>query len=393
MLKVAFVLSRLDCNDGVASHVELLASQLVEHGIELSMFTGLTTGETVAKGRYDALRTMFPDWGKLGDEPLGWRLGVLRGLSSGLRRGRFDLVHVHGLGLLPLVRAAMAGTGVPVVATYHPSAHGAEAGDFRLGIGRRRLMAYRMFLRAFGPRSLVALSSETYALFTQDCGMPPGRVDKIICGIDTDHFRRPTAAERAGARAALGLDDETLVCVLPGRLNLNKGHDVAIAALDRVRKARPSLRIACLFPGLGAQEAEIRALVAASPHPDMYAFLGFVPEMRDVYWASDLALLPSRTEGFAIVIAEAMACGNAAIRTPSGGSSDQIIAGRTGYTVAFNDPDALAGRILDCADRTVLDALRDNAAELAKERFSGLRLGNETVALYGRLQPGRLPRH
>jgi len=44
MLKVAFVSSRLDFNDGVASHVELLASQLVSRGAKLTMITGLTTG-------------------------------------------------------------------------------------------------------------------------------------------------------------------------------------------------------------------------------------------------------------------------------------------------------------------------------------------------------------
>lgn len=391
-MRVAFVLARLDCNDGVASHVELLAHELVQRGVVLTMITGVTTGEDVAAARYEALRRSMPDWHKIDEDQLRPRARTLLGLARILRRGGFDLVHVHGLGLLALARLALLGSRIPVVATYHPSAHGNAVGDFALNFTPKQRRTYRLFLKLFRPERIIALSRDTERLFTDECGLPRRMVAPIIGGIDTDHFRPPGGPEREAARRALGVGDDTLTCVLPGRLNLNKGHDLAVAALDRIRAEHPGWQVRCVFPGAGAQEAEIRAMVAKSRDPGMFILPGFVADMRDVYWASDIVILPSRNEGFALVVAEAMACGCAAIRTPSGGVTDQIVEGETGFVVPFNDPAQLSDRILRLREPGQLRAMRANAGAHAQRLFSGRRMGAETAALYAQLvqaRPGR----
>ena len=384
-MRTALVLARLDCNDGVASHIELLATELARRGVSLTMVTGLITGQDVAARRYEALRRLLPDWHQVSQDQIRPSTETVRAFASLLRGGRFDLVHAHGLGLLAALRPALLGSGMPVVATYHPSAHGQSARDFALSFTPRQRLAYRLFLRLFRPDKLIAQSLDTERLFAAECRLPRRTLARIIGGIDTDHFRPPNEQERAAARAALRVPDGALTCVLPGRLNLNKGHDVAVAALDRFRAEHPGRTVRCFFPGAGAQEAEVRALVAASADPDMFVLPGFVPEMRDVYWASDIVILPSRNEGFALVVAEAMACGCAAIRTPSGGCTDQIVEGETGYAVPYNDPAALADRIGQLADAQQLQAVQAAAGRHAKAVFSGQRMGAETVALYGEL--------
>ena len=384
-MRIAFVLARLDCNDGVASHIELLSTELVSRGVSLTMVTGLVTGRDVAPARYTALRRLLPDWHEVSQDQIRPTMKTVRAFASLLRGGRFDLVHAHGLGMLAALRPALLGSGVPVVATYHPSAHGEFSSDFALSFTPRQRLAYRLFLRLFRPDKLIAQSLDTERLFAAECRLPQRTLTRIIGGIDTDHFRPPNKEERAAARLALGVSDGVLTCVLPGRLNLNKGHDVAVAALDQFSAQHPGRMICCFFPGAGAQEAEVRALVAASADPAMFVMPGFVPEMRDVYWASDIVILPSRHEGFALVVAEAMACGCAAIRTPSGGCTDQIVEGETGYAVPYNDPGALAERISRLAEPQRLQTVQAAAARHAKAMFSGQRMGTETVALYGEL--------
>jgi glycosyltransferase involved in cell wall biosynthesis len=354
---------------------------LVRQGAGLAMITGLITGAAISADRYSNLRRLFKEWHEVENRQLRPLSETIRKTSTILKEGRFDLVHVHGVRSLVLGRLACR-TEVPIVVTYHPSAHGRRASDFKVQLSRRERFLYRMFLDVLRPDSLIALSSDTYRLFAPKAGQSQRRVRKIICGVDTSHFRVPTARERSHARSAVGVDDDTLLFVLPGRLNLNKGHDMVIASFDQLRRDEPDRKIKCLFPGAGAQTAEIKAMIGASSDPGMFSMLGFVPDMRSIYWAADAAILPSRSEGFAIVVAEAMACGCPAIRTPSGGCSDQIIEGETGFVVGFNSAEDIVMRIRQLRTPGLLEHMRSRAEAHAHKLFSAERMGRETFRLY-----------
>ena len=107
-----------------------------------------------------------------------------------------------------------------------------------------------------------------------------------------------------------------------------------------------------------------------------------MPDLRSVYWASDIALLPSRREGFGTAIAEAMCSGCVPIRTPSGGARDQIIEGETGYTVPFDDPAALARRIADLAEPERHARMSEASAKHASTSFDKRITTERTAALY-----------
>jgi glycosyltransferase involved in cell wall biosynthesis len=106
-------------------------------------------------------------------------------------------------------------------------------------------------------------------------------------------------------------------------------------------------------------------------------------ESRDVLWASDLLVLPSRKEGFGLTVIEAMLCGIVPVRTPSGGAGDQIEDGKNGFIVPFDDPVALA----DCIVRLLVDeGLRAEAGQAAlvsaREKFTIARMVTDTVKVY-----------
>ncbi len=379
VFRVAFVLSRLDCNDGVASHIQLLGSQLIAKNVELTMICGVIKDEQIARQRYDDLRRMFTSWYNIDDRPLRFNRRSIKKIWKILRHGDFDVIHVHGLANLPLVRLALLGTRRPTVATYHPSAHGKRQEDFEIDLSLKKRVSYFLFLTMFRPDALIALSSFSHSLFTQKCWVP--NVAKVICGIDTQHFRLPSEQERIAARKLVDATASDIVCVLPGRLNLNKGHDVVISAFNILAKEL-DMQVKCLFVGAGPQESEIKELVKDSVNPKAFRLTGYVPDMRAIYWASDIAVLPSRSEGFAIAMAEAMACGCSAIRTPSGGSTDQIIEGVTGYTIDFNDPEGLAEKIKALCSKSFLPSVRLQVSNYASDTFSANRMADETITVY-----------
>ncbi len=136
-------------------------------------------------------------------------------------------------------------------------------------------------------------------------------------GVDVRRFRPPTAAERAEARAMLGIGEQFVVLNIGGidpRKNSIKLLRAFLAA-RRVLAAR-GLEAALLNAG-GATLLDYRAyresyfeeLAASGLEENRDIFmLGVVPEemVRQLYWAADAMAFPSVKEGWGLVVLEAL---------------------------------------------------------------------------------------
>jgi glycosyltransferase involved in cell wall biosynthesis len=84
------------------------------------------------------------------------------------------------------------------------------------------------------------------------------------------------------------------------------------------------------------------------------------------YQTSDLLLFPSVEDGFAFVVAEALACGLPAITTPNTGASDLVQPGVNGEIVPIRDARALADAALKWWDRIRVGERIGGRAELVE---------------------------
>ena len=95
-----------------------------------------------------------------------------------------------------------------------------------------------------------------------------------------------------------------------------------------------------------------------------------IPHNRvlDVMLDSDVLVLPSLSEGFGLVVTEALACGLPVIVTPNVGASDLICDGREGFVVPIRSAEDIANR-LDTLnrDRNLLAQMSRNAQRTAAE--------------------------
>jgi glycosyltransferase involved in cell wall biosynthesis len=139
-----------------------------------------------------------------------------------------------------------------------------------------------------------------------------------------------------------------------------------------------------LFAGDGyeSHRLHLESMVARYQLTDRIRFLGHV-DPRPVFWASDVAILPSDLEGCPIVIPEAMACGLVPVRSDTEGSLDQIEHGKDGFIFARGDHEALAGHLEwlarhDQARRVIAVAAR----ETAQSRFSADTMLAKTESVY-----------
>ncbi len=90
---------------------------------------------------------------------------------------------------------------------------------------------------------------------------------------------------------------------------------------------------------------------------DSVDFRGLVKQEHLPYFynAADVCVVPSYYESFGLVPLEALACGTPVVATDVGDLKNIIKPGETGYIVADNSPEKLAGGILSQLSRSTND--------------------------------------
>ena len=92
-------------------------------------------------------------------------------------------------------------------------------------------------------------------------------------------------------------------------------------------------------------------------------------QVLEIMTQSDVLVLPSLSEGFGLVVTEALACGLPVIVTPNVGASDLIKDGREGFVVPICSAEAIAERLNALnEDRELLARMSQNAHRTAAGR-------------------------
>lgn len=302
---------------GVPSVVRLLARDQVTHGLRVSVASpqdGDLAGWVREAGadwhRWEAGRSPGPA------VPVEtWRLDrLVHALSP-------DLVHLHSAKAGLAGRLALRGR---VRTLFQPHAWSFEAVT---GPAARAATAWERV--AVRWTDLLVCVSEDEAERGRQAGVRGATVVNPN-GVDLDRWTVPTSQERSAARAGLGLGDGPLV-VCVGRLARQKGQDVLLAALPRLRVAAPGVQVALV--GDGPDRASL------SGQPDVL-LRGACADVRPWVRAADVVAVPSRWEaGVPLVALEAMASGRPVVLADVAGAS--AVRG-VAEVVPVDDPDALA---------------------------------------------------
>lgn len=142
---------------------------------------------------------------------------------------------------------------------------------------------------------------------------PEQEIDIISNGIETDHFYPATTEKKQNGPLKL---------ITVSRLLERKGiHHL----LEAIAKPEP-LPVTLTIVGTGSYEDELKRLCTELNLDDRVTFTGFVrrDELPELYRQYDVFALPSQTESFGLVFAEAMSCGLPIIGTFVGGIPELV---------------------------------------------------------------------
>ena len=263
-----------------------------------------------------------------------WDLGAMAAHFRAFRRLRPHILHVNlnATGASPwAILSGRATRGPRIVAVEH----------LPLPI---RSLRRRLLERLVAPclTAHVAVGDRSAGEVARFMGVPRSSIRTIHNGVpelDVEPLPRHTDGPVIGSL---------------GRLDEQKGFDVLVRALAELPD------VTAVVVGEGSERDRLVQLGERLGVSEQLVLPGWSDEARRYLTAFDVFVLPSRFEGFPLVVVEAMLAGLPVVATDVGSVSEALLEGETGVLVPAEDPAALAR------------AVRDLLADPARAREMGL---------------------
>ncbi|GAB2471771.1 D-inositol-3-phosphate glycosyltransferase [Xylanimonas ulmi] len=376
---------------GMNVYVLDLARALARRGAEVEIFTRATSSAQplvvdvqpgvrvlhVPAGPFEGL-----DKNDLPGQLCAFTAGVLRA-EAHRPEGWYDVVHTHYWLSGQAGWLAAERWDVPLVHTMHTMARIKNAalapGDTPEPAGR--IIGEEQV--AGEADALIASTREEADDLVREYGAEPERVHVVAPGVDLDAFtpiggQTPdaVAAVRRALRTGLALPTDAPLVLFAGRVQLLKGPDVLVRALARLD---PAVRLVVLG-GASGRPTAVRELEALAHQYGVRDRLIVRPPVSraalgDWFRAADVVAVPSHSESFGLVAAEAQACGTPVVAAAVGGLRTVVRDDVSGVLVEGHDP-ALWARELGALLRD--DARRARLA--AGARAAASRFGWDATA-------------
>ncbi|WP_193747615.1 glycosyltransferase family 4 protein [Leisingera sp. ANG-M7] len=277
-----------------------------------------------------------------------------------------DILFLHSsFSLITLVLLKMLGLDRPVL--YCP--HGWAVSQYGFGDIKTRLVAAIEGLLTSLPDAVVSISQHDLNLAK-------------MLGYRGCHQLLENAVPAPAENAVSTLfkaSQDALNVLFVGRLDRQKGYDILFSAFEEAARQRDDLRLHVVGAAVRADSVELAA-------SEKIHFAGWVDNgsLDDWYRSADVLVVPSRWEGFGLVVAEAMRNGTPVICSDRGALPDLVRENETGHIFAL-DETALCNCLLSLK-KNDLRAMRSACLETYKTRFSMERFNQEMLLLYNGIQ-------
>ena len=349
---------------GMARQTNDLAADLARLGHDVTLLTTAHPDgreqDTVDGVAVHYLRETMP----AGQTKAWWRESA-RAFHSLQQASPIDVVWSQSVAGAAVARALARGgpAFIPIIHGTGPEMGGSIVSALRRARARppvvtslrrlaRHLLNFSGVDRAVYRRADVVITvSETVAASVRRWyRVPPARIAVVGNAIDPETFR-PMPHRRALLRAKWGVGPDETVLLTVGVLSDQKGVDIAIEALARLRAGGRLAHLVVV--GDGPFRPELERLVRERGVWDAVTFTGALAneDAAACYGAADVFVFPTlRVEAFGVVTIEAMAAERPVVVSRIGATPEIVDDGETGFLVPPGDVDALVARVAQLSE-------------------------------------------
>lgn len=189
---------------------------------------------------------------------------------------------------------------------------------------------------------IINISKNEYDTALQYKIAPKSKMSIIENGIDFSKFKN-AGNNRRETREKYKIQDNEIVLGVVGRLSEQKDPITTIKAFDEINKKFNNVRL--IFVGEGELKKQIKEYAQINNLQDKMIITGWVSNVEKYIPAFDIALLPSKWEGFGLALIEYMACDKPIVATKVGGIQDIIKNEKNGYLVEVGNVSQLVNKI------------------------------------------------
>ena len=177
-----------------------------------------------------------------------------------------------------------------------------------------------------------------------------------------------------------------------GRVHHKKGIDRILNCLQRVRQAIPNVLLIVAGTGEPKYQEHVRQIVSSLALDDHVVFTGHLEGEQKwaCFAASELFLLPSRQENFAITVAEAMQMGVPVVITDKVNTWPYVEEAGAGLVLAERDIDALLPRAIETllTDDATRSKMAAQGSDYARDRLTWHASAQKLLACYDQVISG-----
>jgi len=256
-----------------------------------------------------------------------------------IKINNIDIVHTHSSKAGILGRLAAKASGVKTV--IH-TAHGWSFHDYQPAIAHYFYLFLEKLCAHFSS-AIIVVSQWDKRRAAEELA---GRLDRyrlIRYAINHEEFKSKAAGSRI--REGLGLSGEDLVIGMIACFKPQKSPLDFIKLAAGIKKDFPNAKFVLI--GDGALRKKICALVNKLKLKEQVILTGWRNDIASILSCLDVFVLTSLWEGLPIAVLEAMAAGLPVVATDTGGISEIVLHGKTGYLVKPHDVEALQNRLKD----------------------------------------------
>lgn len=234
----------------------------------------------------------------------------------------------------------------------------------------------------------------------------PEKVHIIELGFDLTPFFNCHIYKKE-FRKSLGVDENTLLVGIIGRLVPIKNHHLFLLAAKEFIRQKPDIPVRFVIVGDGELRETLEETTRKMQIADYVDFAGWVREVPKVYADLDVLALTSNNEGTPVSIIESMASAVPVISTDAGGVRDilgipeeslndnDFVVCERGILCTKNNPEGFANGLI-CLVETQAEKLKkqtEKARMFVQNRYSKERLFQDMERLYLDLmkESGKLP--